>query len=224
MFPAETVSCLKARLTESLPGIAAHRIMAPFGRRERSAGSAPGHARRGAVLVLLYEGPHGLQLPLIVRADDGTAHGGQIGLPGGGYEEGDVYPEGTALRETEEEIRVAPDTVELVGCLSPLYVPVSNYYIVPVVGGYRGDPTAFRANPVEVERVVRVGCDDLERGRTAATVEARGRPMRVPAFVVDGMVVWGVTAMIISELTTVLAEACGEAALLRRRTSPDDLR
>jgi len=197
---------LRTQLSASLPGLAAQELMAPEGRVSPRHRVAPHDARYGAVLILLIEGSvpeRRLELPLIVRADDGTTHGGQIGLPGGGFEPGDSFPVATALREAEEEIAAVPSDVEVLGALTALYIWVSNYYIVPVIGAYRGDPGGFRANPAEVQDVVRVAVEALRNGRTLRRVEARGIPRRVPAYVAGDIEVWGATAMVLSEFFAV---------------------
>jgi 8-oxo-dGTP pyrophosphatase MutT (NUDIX family) len=202
----EYISRLRRRLTRPLPGLAVQRLMAPRGRLKAGYEVPPPDARRGAVLLLLYEGERGAKLPLIVRTDDGTAHGGQIGLPGGGFEEGDDFPAGTALREADEEIAAVPAAVDVLGLLTPLYIWVSNYLITPVVGLYRGDPGAFVPNPQEVGRILHASVDELAAGRTVRTVDARGTLMRVPVYALGETEVWGATAMMLSEFFAVHGE------------------
>lgn len=194
---------LRSRLREPLPGLPEQRHMAPRGRLRAGYEVAPPDARRGAVLMLLLEGADGPQLPLIVRTDDGSAHAGQIGLPGGGVETGDAFPVGTALREADEEIACVPEQVDVIGPLTSLYISVSNYHITPVVGVYRGDPAAFRPNPEEVVRIICASVPALMSGRTYRTVDARGTPMYVPVYALDDTEVWGATAMMLSEFFAV---------------------
>lgn len=222
------IARLRTRLSRPLPGLAAQELMAPRERVTPKYRTAPADARYGAVLILLVEGPApepapqtavgpapgaapqaAVELPLIVRADDGTTHGGQIGLPGGGVEHGDSFPGDTALREAQEEIAAVPAQVEVLGELTPLYIWVSNYLITPVVGAYRGDPAGFEANPAEVEEVVRVRLEDLRNGRTRRHVEARGIPRHVPAYVAGDIEAWGATAMVLSEFFAVHEEVVG---------------
>jgi 8-oxo-dGTP pyrophosphatase MutT (NUDIX family) len=202
---------IRARLDRPLPGLEAQWVMAPRTRVNTRYRTVPDDARHGSVLILLLDTGNGPAVPLIVRSDDGTTHGGQIGLPGGGYEEGDSFPVGTAVRETEEEIGADTNAIEVLGQLTPLYIWVSNYHITPVVGYYRGDHSAFVANPVEVERILICSVDELAAGRTRRSVEARGLRMRVPAYVAGDVEVWGATAMVLSEFFVVHREA--EAAV-----------
>ncbi|MFW6223344.1 MAG: NUDIX hydrolase [Spirochaetota bacterium] len=205
----EYISRLRARLTSVLPGLGAQRLMAPRGRLTVGHETEPHDARHGAVLILLLDRGKGPELPLIVRADDGGTHGGQIGLPGGGFEEGDQFPTGTALREAAEEIAAVPQQVDVLGALTPLYVWVSNYRITPVVGAYTGDPASFSPNPTEVARIIIAGVDELMAGHGYRTVDARGTPMRVPAYALGKVDVWGATAMMLSEFFAVHREVCG---------------
>jgi len=194
---------LRSRLREPLPGLPEQRHMAPRGRLRAGYEVAPPDAKRGAVLMLLLDHTDGPELPLIVRTDDGGTHAGQIGLPGGGYETGDSFPAGTALREAEEEIACASEEVEVIGPLTPLYISVSNYHITPVAGVYRGDPEVFRPNPEEVVRIIRAPVPTLMKGRAYRTVDARGTPMHVPVYALDDIEVWGATAMMLSEFFAV---------------------
>ena len=185
--------------------------MAPRTRVDTRYRTVPDDARHGAVLILLLDTEHGPAIPLIVRTDDGTTHGGQIGLPGGGFEDGDSFPVGTAIRETEEEIGAQTDAIEVLGRLTPLYIWVSNYHITPVVGYYRGDHRAFVANPAEVERILVRGVGELAAGRTRRSVEARGLRVRVPAYVAGDVEVWGATAMVLSEFFVIHREVAAAA-------------
>jgi 8-oxo-dGTP pyrophosphatase MutT (NUDIX family) len=199
----EYISRLRARLTSGLPGLEAQRLMAPHGRLTVGYEAEPHDARHGAVLIILLDRGMGPELPLIVRADDGGTHGGQIGLPGGGFEEGDEFPTGTALREAEEEIAAVPQQVDVLGTLTPLYIWVSNYRITPVVGAYTGDPASFSPNPSEVTRIVIAAVEELMAGHEYRTVDARGTPLHVPAYGLGEVDVWGATAMMLSEFFAV---------------------
>ncbi len=205
----EYISRLRERLTSILPGLETQRLMAPHGRLTVGYETEPHDARHGAVLILLLDRGMGPELPLIVRADDGGAHGGQIGLPGGGFEEGDEFPTGTALREAEEEIAAAPQQVDVLGALTPLYIQVSNYRITPVVGVYTGDSMSFSPNPSEVARILIAGVDELMAAHEYRTVDARGTPMHVPAYGFGEVDVWGATAMMLSEFFAVHRDVRG---------------
>ena len=181
--------------------------MAPEGRVSPRHRVAPHDARYGAVLILLIEGSvpeRRLELPLIVRADDGTTHGGQIGLPGGGFEPGDSFPVATALREAEEEIALPPTSVQVPGALTPLYIPPSNFCVHPFVGRATSVPDLHPTDE-EVGQVLQVPLALLLDPATQQTEMRRldDTDIEVPYYAVAGHTVWGATAMMIAELLAV---------------------
>jgi len=162
------------------------------------------------VLILFYPG----ELPsageagllLTVRSRRLPNHAGQVSLPGGAVEFGENTQQ-AALRETSEEIGVDPSSVTLLGGLTRLHVPVSRFVLHPFVGFVDRVPTHV-ADESEVARVIELPLRRLMEPRRA-THESRGRePQRVqvPYFEVDGEKVWGATAMVLSELLTLLGQ------------------
>ena len=107
-----------------------------------------------AVLVPLVNRPQGLQLLLTQRSAHLPDHPGQISFPGGRVEPGDADPAAAALRETGEEIGLAPDNVQVLGHL-PSYDTVSGYRVQPVVG-WIDPPFELAPDPVEVADVFEV--------------------------------------------------------------------
>lgn len=201
-----TTSLKEALQTESL-GREAQIEMAPLPDvpqrfdRERAQ-----KARQSAVMILLYEEDDKIRFPLIVRPQYPGVHSGQIALPGGKYEEGDKDLPYTALRETHEEVGVPMDQVELIGQLSELYVPPSNFNILPVVGTIDMPPN-FILEEKEVEELVIADIDILNDTSLRKEKEMTffsGTRVNVPYFDVNGKVVWGATAMILSELATII--------------------
>jgi 8-oxo-dGTP pyrophosphatase MutT (NUDIX family) len=197
------VTAVKLSLLAPLPGLEAQILMAPEGRIGEDYTPLPEHARRGAVLVLLYPGVEGLMLPLIKRPEGPSVHSGQIGLPGGAHEEPEGFPVDTALRETEEEIGIRPAEVEVLGVLSPLYIPPSNFSITPVVGALRESRPRYVPEPGEVAAVLGVGIDVLQASRGVADVFGSRGGVIAPCYQVGEHLVWGATAMILSEYLTV---------------------
>src|SRR3990170_2354307 len=99
---------LRVKLAETLPGVEAQMRFAPAPARTAwTAGHFPEDARIAAALLLVYEGPQGLAVPLTVRASGLTRHAGQISLPGGAADVGETLAQ-TALREAHEEIGIDP--------------------------------------------------------------------------------------------------------------------
>jgi 8-oxo-dGTP pyrophosphatase MutT (NUDIX family) len=142
------------------------------------------------------------------------AHKGQVSLPGGGRHGGEAVVE-TALRETGEELGVVPAAVEVLGELSPLYVPVSNHCIYPFVG-YHATVPAIHAEPEEVADVLEVPLAALldVQNRQVEYWDEPGfnEKRRIPCFKFCGWLEWGATAMILSEVAMLLETVAGEAA------------
>jgi 8-oxo-dGTP pyrophosphatase MutT (NUDIX family) len=209
-----TIKDVQRALQGPLPGVAGQKKMAPQPRpKERSRWPEPENCREAGVLLFLY--PHAtngqapeLHLVLIRRPDYEGVHGGQISFPGG-QREAEESLQATALRETKEELGVPPDTLEIIGRLSPLYTPPSNFCIYPFVG-YRADRPSFRPNPYEVAAILELPLSHLLN--PAVRKEelwdfARGGERRIPFFDVFGHKVWGATAMMLSEFVTVLTSS-----------------
>jgi 8-oxo-dGTP pyrophosphatase MutT (NUDIX family) len=194
-------------LEGDLPGMEAHAAMAPRGLGdERFRLKVPSDALLGSVLILLYEIDGEAFFPLMQRPVYDGHHSGQISLPGGKLEPGDPDRVATALREAEEEMGIPRQRVEVLGNLSELYIPPSNFRVLPVLGYMREKPL-FIPDPVEVASIIETPV------RALLTPEARqetDRPpgirysMRVPYFAVGEHVVWGATAMMLSEFLSVV--------------------
>ncbi|GAB2971858.1 NUDIX hydrolase [Nocardioides montaniterrae] len=117
-------------------------------------------SRRGAVLMLLAEGPDGPDVVLTERAHDMRSHPGQVSFPGGSLDPGET-PVEAALRESEEEIGVLPAGVEVVGRLPELWLPPSNFAVTPVIGFWREESPIVVASPQEVHAIHRVSIKEL---------------------------------------------------------------
>lgn len=110
--------------------------------------------RPAAVLVPLIERPEELHVMLTQRTDHLNHHAGQISFPGGRIEEQDAGAVQTALRETEEEVGIPPEMVEIVGRLDD-YVTGTGFVVAPVVGLIR-PPYPVSPDPFEVADVFEV--------------------------------------------------------------------
>ena len=123
---------LREALLQPLPGAEAQEKM--MGRVKSMPQEIPADARPSAVLCLLFpvnDEPHIL---FMKRKEDNTAHSGQVSFPGGRYEEQDANYKTTALREANEEVGILSSDVEILGALTSLYIPVSNFNVYPFVG------------------------------------------------------------------------------------------
>jgi 8-oxo-dGTP pyrophosphatase MutT (NUDIX family) len=201
--PDRWIGLLQAELPRPLPGLEAQRRMAPAPSRGPYFDPPPEGARRAAVMILLYPADGGWRLPLIVRPTDLSHHGGQIGLPGGLIEAGETEWQ-AALRELEEELGIPANGIEPLGRLSPLYVFVSNNYVIPWVAAI-DRPPAFLMNAAEVAEVLELPFANLlDPAKTDSFWREReGIRQHVPYFAFGSHRIWGATAMILAELAAV---------------------
>ncbi|MEU4671204.1 CoA pyrophosphatase [Amycolatopsis sp. NPDC023774] len=156
--------------------------------------------RSAAVLILFGERADGPDVLLQRRADTLGSHAGQVAFPGGGAEDGDGGPVGTALREAEEETGVDPAGILPVAILPELPVPVSRFAVTPVLAYWHTPSPVHAVDPGETAAVARVALADLADPANRFQVQMRGRPWKGPAFDVDGLFVWGFTAGLLSAL------------------------
>ena len=210
MFNDEFQSWLHHRLGQPLPGLDAQLRMASLNRNMKYRNfKVPDDARQSAVLLLLYPGEqNNIILPMQERTAYKGVHSRQIGLPGGGVEDFDTDYEDTALRETREELGVERETVKVLGRLSKIYIPPSNYIVQPIVGIARQRPN-FVLDPVEVKSLLEAPIEAFTAKDAVQTAMVKGRnfaEMEVPCFRVHGHVVWGATAMIMSEFGEIMSE------------------
>jgi len=217
-FPTDLpeLKAITTALRRPLPGWRAHLPMAPHPRPVRPDLPEDHQPRRASVLLLFYPAPEGLCLPLTLRTDRLEYHRGQISLPGG-MQEGEETLAETALREAEEELGIPAVDVTLLGRLSPLYVPPSDFCIAPFVAWYPEFPR-WRPDPTEVAQILEVPLALLRdpRIRDEEIWEREGRPVRVPFFRIYSYIVWGATAMILNEFLSLLDDLplAGEEGML----------
>ncbi len=208
--PETWIEQLRARLKGPLPGRTAQYRMAAARRLEElnALPAIPADARIGCVLALLYQQVDGWHTVLIRRATNPhDRHSGQVSFPGGRWEEGDGNLVDAALRETEEEIGVPTHTVEILGRLTELYIPVSHFLVYPFVGVLR-EPVPFQPQVEEVAGILtpalQVFCSAEHRKVMDIPIGPNAMLPQTPYFDVDGHIVWGATAMILSEFVEVL--------------------
>jgi 8-oxo-dGTP pyrophosphatase MutT (NUDIX family) len=196
---------LRLALSHQLPGLSAQLQMAPVYRADVLANRIPPlEPKEAGVLVLLYPRDDGLHFPLTRRTDTVESHKGQISLPGGAREGKESLLE-TALRETCEELSVCPDDWNVIGSLTPLFIPPSGFLINPFVA-YTSTLPNFHPDPVEVAELIETPLDLLLNTATVKQEEWNlgGTRVKVPFFHIFGHKVWGATAMVLSELIVLL--------------------
>lgn len=167
------------------------------------------NAKKAGVMALFYPNANAeTHLVLILRKTYKGVHSAQVGFPGGRYEDEDDDLMVTAIRETEEEVGVPESIVEVIKKMSPLYIPPSNFMVHPYVAVSETTPK-FVKQEDEVEAIIEVNLEDFlndsycitTRVPTSFNVE-----VDVPAFKLNGHIVWGATAMMLGEIKDLLKQ------------------
>jgi 8-oxo-dGTP pyrophosphatase MutT (NUDIX family) len=205
----QLLQLLRERLSsDQLPGVEAQNTMIPPMRGLYSTPSAT--ARKASVLALLYPIDGQLQLLYIQRTSSpNDRHAGQISFPGGSAELTDKDAGATALRETEEEVGIPRSSITLLGALTPLYIPVSNFMVDPFVG-FLPERPSFVLQETEVARVLELPFTEFlsQHARKVGPRKlASGMTLRdIPYWHVRGEEVWGATSMMTAELIALVKE------------------
>src|ERR1051325_11124233 len=198
---------LYRELRKELPGFSAQKLMAPLGKKPPieylKENVVP---KESAVLILLYPEKDTFFPTLILteRADyDGRVHSGQIAFPGGSFDKNsDIDLMQTALRETEEEIGITKETAHVLGQLPPLYIPVSNFMVTPFLSTVAEKPSCSIQDK-EVKGIIEVRIAELfsekNKSKTIKHIKVKNQNMEVPCYTINGKIIWGATAMILSE-------------------------
>jgi 8-oxo-dGTP pyrophosphatase MutT (NUDIX family) len=192
----------------TLPGEEAHNLMVPKERLEKmkSISIKEQNPKSAAVLMLLYPKKSKTHLVLIVRNSYKGVHSSQIAFPGGKFEKEDSDFKQTALRETHEEIGVPPSKIEVLKAFTHLYIPPSNFLVYPYLGISK-EEISFYPDSTEVAAIIELPLTTFlsesilvkTKIKTSYSIDTD-----IPAFEIDGKIVWGATAMMLSELKVVL--------------------
>jgi 8-oxo-dGTP pyrophosphatase MutT (NUDIX family) len=205
------VGYLQKKLIEPLPGKKAHFEMIPS-TRLREFYPIPETARKSSVLLLLFEKQETIYTLLILRPAYNGVHSAQVSFPGGSYSDEDLTPENTALRELEEETGISRTQIKIIGSLSELYIPPSNFVVKPFVG-FTNESFNLTPDSVEVEEIYQVELKELIGNKNIKTKTIRiqsGAEFITPFYDVCGLTVWGATAMMLREFS----EICRDFYLL----------
>lgn len=194
------------RLHGAKPGLKSQLKMVPDPRPgDKTYQEAGDTCLRAGVLVLVYPREDGFYLVLTRRTAGVAHHQAQISFPGGQMDEHETSVE-TALREAAEELGIKPADVRVLGELTPLYIPPSNYCIYPVVAAAARRPE-FEPSPSEVAEVIEVPIAHLLDPKNIKRERwpLRGGNAIVPFYLFRGHKIWGATAMVLAELLDLLS-------------------
>ena len=190
-----------------LPGIEAQFKLAPKMRLAYNAKRIQANKpKTAAVLALFYPNQkNNVSLLLTKRANYNGTHSGQISFPGGKVEKSDLNLKETALRETFEEVGVLQEKIDIVREITEVYIPPSNFSVTPYIGLLNNKPL-FKVNS-EVAKIIEIPFSDLLDDSRLASISITNSYMKetsVPCFNFDGSIIWGATAMILSEIKELL--------------------
>ena len=188
-------------MNDKLPGRISHEIMMvkPGYKYIEKKAFTP-----AAVLILLYPIEDKWHFFLTKRTDNVEHHKGQISLPGGMLEKGESHKE-AAIRETFEELGVQSRDINIIGPLTPLYIPISNFKIFPFVGWLKSAPK-LNIQSKEVSKVFSPSIYSLKDPKTKKIKDSilLGQKVQIPFFNLKNEIVWGATSMILSEFKKIL--------------------
>lgn len=203
------VNKLSARMQLPLPGYKAQYTMArEFRAHPKDTEIYHEKAKLGAVLILFYPYKNQIYTVLIQRQAYNGVHSAQIAFPGGKKDESDVSLIQTALREAHEEVGIVPEKVQLIGELTKLYIPPSNFLVSPVLG-FSDEIPSFLPQQFEVAEIIEVPLqkflqDELIKEKVIDLPQQLR--LKVKYFDVSDKVIWGATAMMIAEMREILKE------------------
>ncbi len=193
--------------SKDLPGSIAHQEVAPSGRLSFSdAEILAKNPRLAAVVALIYEGQDGPNIILTKRRPYNGVHSSQISFPGGKKEHSDIDFWACAKRECHEEIGILIPNNNLIRSLSPIYIPPSNFFVHPFIATLNEKPN-YLLDEKEVDYIIDFPLKSLLDDKTLQMVQIKthqGVQLDVKAFIHHDEIIWGATAIILSELKHLL--------------------
>lgn len=193
-----------------LPGEPAQQKMAPVPDQRPGLNDLDELETRSSAVLILFSLQDPPSILYTVRNVELVHHGGQISFPGG-RQDPEESPQETAWREATEEVGIHPDQYEMIGCLSPLYVPPSRFIIHPWLA-FCEDRPPLNVNSGEVAEAFWVPVRDLldQKRIKVSELDYRDENLRYPYWDVHRVPLWGATAMITSEIVALYTEYLDE--------------
>jgi 8-oxo-dGTP pyrophosphatase MutT (NUDIX family) len=196
------------RLSEELPGEAAHLVMYPRKGAAPQSPSADDNIRLSAIAIILFEHESALHTLVIQRSVYEGTHSGQIAFPGGKWETDDASLKATALRECREEIGISEDELDYIGKLTDVYTAVSSFLIEPYVFYWNAPRSPLTLSEREVAAVYEINLEELIDDAVIRLIDVpvqNGIVLKaVPHFLLGDVKIWGATALMLSELKWIL--------------------
>jgi 8-oxo-dGTP pyrophosphatase MutT (NUDIX family) len=206
---------LKLELLKGLPGTEVQWMMASS---DRMVKGFPRNRKDdtidAAVLILLYPVNHKVHTVFIQRPEYDGVHSGQISFPGGKKENTDNDLIQTAIREACEETGIKSDIFDIIGTLTPLFIPVSNIEVTPVIAWSNKQPL-FNPEKEEVVFLIEAGLESFMNGSIIKTLpfQIKGEAIMIKCYDYNNNIIWGATAMILHELMMLLKRAKIDSAV-----------
>jgi len=195
---------IRGELAKPLPGKTFQELMAPESRKMFE-NSISGNTKKSSILLPMYMNKKEYYTILFQRQDYEGAHSGQICFPGGKKEPEDKDLKETAIRETWEEVGIEKEKVNILGALTPLHIPVSDYLVYPYVA-YTSYNPVFKIDPLEVKQLIVFPIKEIlnKRNQKKKAMNIHGLEHIIPYYSIEGFEIWGATAMILSEWSELL--------------------
>lgn len=200
----ECINRISNNLQQPLPGNKAHAKLMPDIELKNLYSNPLHNSILSSVLILLFPIDNVPHIVLIKRAEYKGIHSNQIGLPGGKMEKSDKNLQETALRETFEEIGVNANKIIILGQLSKLYIPPSNYLVYPFVG-YTKTIEPFVKQDKEVAAIIVADINKFcDKNIYQMQIQNHSGTFTAPYYKVNDNNVWGATAMILCEFAQII--------------------
>ncbi|MEZ4878555.1 MAG: CoA pyrophosphatase [Chitinophagales bacterium] len=200
-------SAFEASFKKQIPGKKGQQPLKPYLKISKNLPSPKGiHAKKAAVMALLIERQNEPHIVLIERSSYDGVHSKQIAFPGGKVEMNDASYLDAALRETKEEIGIEKQAITVIGSLTEVYVLASNFLVFPFVG-YINQPVNYIKDTNEVNEILEIPISDFLQPKLIKEKQMKsafGLNLMAPYYDIQNKIIWGATAMMLSEISFIV--------------------